>query len=238
MEWVEDRSRSFVTRPHYSFEELESQCEVLVNDFLVVHRGQIRFPFTTDDMTVLIETMVQSLDLYADFSQEQDPAIEGVTTFFANALPTIRIRQELSTNPRSANRLRTTLSHELGHVIFHQVMFRGPSTPSLFGTDRVNERKCQRGTMLQASHTDWMEWQAGFASGAFLMPRSALADVVRSVAKDMRLPAGKLSADSPEGKKMIRAIADTFLVSSDAARVRLSQREVVVAGPVSRALFS
>lgn len=238
MNWVKDSTGRFFRRPYYSPEEMEARCEAIIIDHLTKRHGAIEFPITTDDLTVLMETMVDDLDLFADLSQEgQD--VEGVTNFFSDRLPKIRVERTLS-NPRMVNRLRTTLTHELGHVIFHKMMFDGPRSGSLFDADETeaSSNRCKRDRMLEAPQTDWMEWQAGFACGALLMPQGALSAAVRLVGEERRLPAGKLSANSEHGLALISSIAKAFGVSHDAARVRLHQREVLVNSAHAGPLFS
>ncbi len=63
---------------------------------------------------------------------------------------------------RRGEQLRTTLAHVLLHA-------------RLWAQNRVasGPHRCLRQTLLPRSTTmDWMEWQAGYVSGALLMPRS------------------------------------------------------------------
>jgi Zn-dependent peptidase ImmA (M78 family) len=99
-----------------------------------------------------------------------------------------------------------------------------PRTLNMFvNRGRDKPRPCHRDTMLRAGPGDWMEWQAGYVSGALLMPISALRTTVQEWMGRSRcaLPPceGSIRADN-----LIREVAATFFVSKDAARVRLSQR--------------
>jgi hypothetical protein len=218
---------------------MEAQCEALILEHLTKRHGVPRFPITTDDLTVLLENLVDDLDLFADLSHE-GADVEGVTDFFPDRRPRVRIERRLSTNARMANRLRTTLTHELGHVVFHTIMFDGPRTASLFDADPspASSNKCKRDKMLDAPAADWMEWQAGFACGAFLMPQAPVSAAIRRVGEERGLPAGKFTVTSQHGLALIGAIATAFGVSHDAARVRLQQRDVLVASSKSAALFT
>jgi len=234
MEWVKDLTGRFSRRPHYFPEELDTQCENLVCEFLRSRHQNVRYPISTDDLTVLIETLTEDLDLYADLSQEEGE-VEGVTDFFRGRRPKVRISRHLATDPRLSNRLRTTLTHELGHVKFHTFMFDGPSTASLFPSESPElSNKCKRENMLQAA--DWMEWQAGFACGALLMPASALRETIRRVMDTQRAAVARFAVTSAEGQALISTVASQFEVSRDAARVRLSQRGALVEG-VGASLF-
>jgi hypothetical protein len=66
-----------------------------------------------------------------------------------------------------------------------------------------------------------MEWQAGYACGAFLMP---VTHVRRRIAEYQQKHNiyGAVLADSDHGRAMIQLTKVGFAVSDDAARVRLS----------------
>jgi hypothetical protein len=197
----------------------------------------VRYPISTDDLTVLLETLVDDLDLYADLSQEEGE-VEGVTDFFRGGRPKVRISNRLSSDPRLVNRFRTTLTHELGHVKFHAFMFNGPSTASLFPAESPElSNKCKRANMLQASQTDWMEWQAGFTCGAFLIPASALRETIRRFMEERNAAIARFAVGSEEGESLISAVADQFQVSRDAARVRLLQKGALAASGTGATLF-
>src|ERR1700681_3122034 len=48
--------------------------------------------------------------------------VEGITDFFPGKRPKVRIARHLVEDERMANRLRTTLTHELGQLKFHAFM--------------------------------------------------------------------------------------------------------------------
>jgi hypothetical protein len=237
MQWVKDRTGRFSQRPHYLPEELDAECENLVCDFLRSRHQSVRYPISTDDLTVLLESLADDLDLYADLSQEEGE-VEGVTDFFRGGRPKVRISNRLSSDPRLINRFRTTLTHELGHVKFHAFMFNGPSTASLFPAESPElSNKCKRANMLQASQTDWMEWQAGFTCGAFLIPASALRETIRRFMEERNAAIARFAVGSEEGESLISAVADQFQVSRDAARVRLLQKGALAASGTGATLF-
>jgi hypothetical protein len=163
MKWVTDRTGRFAQRPHYLPEELDAECERVILSFLNKKYGNIEFPIKTDDLTVFIEEQAD-LDSYADLSGEGDH-VEGVTEFQSGKRPVVRIAEALNAS-HLENRLRTTLTHEYGHVHFHRFMFEDlqGKSPSLFGhADEAQGNKCHRDHMLNAPERDWMEWQAGYA---------------------------------------------------------------------------
>jgi hypothetical protein len=120
--------RRFPERPHYETSELDHDCEQIVRDFLLKRYGKVEFPIRTEDLSVLVEQWVEDLDMGADLTNEQGE-VEGVTEFRPGKKPTVRISEQLVNNPRMENRLRTTLTHEFGHVRFHGFMFEAKLKP-------------------------------------------------------------------------------------------------------------
>src|SRR4029077_8999092 len=85
-----------------------------------------------------------------------------------------KISNRLSEDSRMENRLRTTLTHEYGHVKFHSPLWEADSaTADLFGKrpERMSI-SCKRENIVGATEYDWMEWQAGYVCGAVLMPHT------------------------------------------------------------------
>jgi len=228
MKWVTDKTGRFPRRPHYLPAEIDDECERVIRSFLMKRYGKIEFPIKTDDLTVLIEERAE-LDPYADLSGEEGE-VEGVTEFVRGRRPVVRIASSLSTAANMENRLRTTLTHEYGHVHFHQFMFddAGTESPTLFPMkDAGQTNKCRRENISGASERDWMEWQAGYACGAILMPAAALTDAVRRFREENDVLYSNLVLESDIGRQLIAFIASTFQASKDAARVRLLKKGVL-----------
>ena len=191
----------------YSRPVIDEVCERIVTDLLRDRHGTVRYPVSTDDLTVLLERDTEDLDLFADLAIDGED-VEGLTMFRPGRKPVVRISDKLTNDPYRTNRLRSTLAHEYAHVLLHGFLWEdGPAKPRL---DTAAER------------VDWMEWQANYAAGALLIPLSALA---RTAARHRREPSGAapLSAASPAVRSMITAVSRGFGVSRAAARVRLEQ---------------
>jgi hypothetical protein len=224
MKWVKDRTGRFTKRPHYLPAELDEECEQLVATFLKSRHSSVTYPIATDDLTVLMESITDSLDLYADLSGEEGE-VEGVTDFIPHQRPQVRISKRLTEDMRMTNRFRTTLTHELGHVHFHSSLFDGERSGDLFGVQaEPRSNKCTRAAILQTVQTDWIEWQAGYACGAFLMPATALAATIRDFLNLYELSVARFGLNSGEGQALIQTVCTAYEVSRDAARVRLQQR--------------
>jgi hypothetical protein len=122
MKWVPDETGRFEWRPYYERDELDAECEQIVSAFLIAGHGVVRFPVSTDDLTVMIEQDTADLDLYADLSDE-GADVDGLTDFFYRRRPSVRISRELSLGSDGDRRLRMTLAHEYGHVRFHNFLW-------------------------------------------------------------------------------------------------------------------
>ncbi len=219
-------------RPHYDQAELDYQCEQRIHKFLTQKYGKIAYPISTADLTILIEQSVDDLDMGADLTAVEGD-VEGVTEFCRGQKPVVRISSRLIGNPIMENRLRTTLTHEFSHVEFHTFLFELEQTPSLF-TDIETDNslsslsnKCKRDSIIGATEYDWMEWQAGYGCGAFLMPISDLIITAREFRQDNNLQLEVLPVASPEGQLLIESVAKTFQTSKAAARVRLLQKRIL-----------
>ena len=234
MKWVKDKSGRFSQRPHYLPGEIDDECERVVREFLTKRYGKVEFPIKTDDLTVLIEQKAD-FDSYADLSGEPGE-VEGVTEFTPHKRPVVRISDALSA-PNMENRLRTTLTHEFGHVHFHQFMFDDVQNQpaSLFPTQsQSHTNKCHRDNMIAAPERDWMEWQAGYACGAILMPASALLDTATRFREEKQIPYANLAVSSEHGQQLILLVTSTFQTSREAARVRLLKRGILADGEGNR----
>jgi len=234
---VPDRTGRFAERPHYTADELDRECERLVSGFLRKKHGDIQFSISTDDLHVLIEQHDASVDAYADLSAFGDD-VEGVTEFFPDKGPMVSISEKLANDERRENRLRTTLTHEFGHVHFHRYLWA-----EKFISGRLFERKstenkaiCKRDTILNASQYDWMEWQAGFVSGTILMPASHVRRLVTKYCEPRGLH-GAIYVGSDHGCALIGAIMEQFAVSEDAARIRLLKLNLVSESDRQPSLF-
>jgi IrrE N-terminal-like domain len=216
MKLLPDPKQRFEKRPHYEPWELDAECEGIVEEFLRSLYGEVQFPILTDDLTRLIERYTDDFDSSADLSHLGEN-VEGVTDFYFNAKPRVRIAGHLWNRE---NRLRTTLAHEFGHVKFHNYLYQVEPSLELFESAIGGvPLRCKRED-IHGHQVDWMEWQAGYVSGAILMPESA----VRATAKEVK--SGDIGA-------LLGAVIGRFQVSEDAARVRVSKLGLLADQPGS-----
>jgi len=172
----------------------------------------------------MLEERTEDLDMYADLTEEGE-SVEGMTVFVRDK-PMVRISRQLTEDPSRANRLRTTLTHEFGHVYFHSCLFGVAQQAELFRDEPVHGHAaqlpvCHRATIIEAGPVDWMEWQAGYVCGAILMPASEV--LVQMQALTEMRSTGTPGVVSPAGRALIASVARRFGTSIDAARVRLSR---------------
>jgi Zn-dependent peptidase ImmA (M78 family) len=234
---IRDRTGRFAQRPYYDARELDHECEALIRELLQRRHGKVSWPVTTEDLTVLIEMHDADLDSYADLTRYGHD-VEGVTEFFENRGPKVSISERISADDRRENRFRTTLTHEFGHVKFH-----GPLWAEKFATNDMFDRQphankavSKRENILNAPQSDWMEWQAGYISGALLMPATPVRRVVSGYGAPLGLH-GDIHVTSDHADALVTLVIDQFDVSAEAARVRLLKLNLLTMNIGPRSLF-
>ncbi|MDO8615899.1 MAG: ImmA/IrrE family metallo-endopeptidase [Dehalococcoidia bacterium] len=232
--WVKDTTGRFPERPHYDPRELDADCEGYIEAFLRRRHGTVSYPIDTEDLTVLLEDVVDALDQYADLSEYGDE-IHGVTEFHIRGKPVVRISKDLTIEGYRSNRLRTTLTHELGHVRYHNFLWKMVGRRMTATVLRSASPRCHRSAIVSASQGDWMEWQAAYACGAFLMPKTAVVSVIEHLLGTTSFK--PIFAESVEGRQAVGAIHEAFQVSEEAARVRLYRLTLVTPGEPVATLF-
>lgn len=236
MRWIKDTTGRFQQRPYYEPDELDSECERIITEFLLEKYGKVIYPISTDDLTIMLEQHVDDLDLYADFLHEEE--VEGVAEFIPHQRPCVKISRSISEPPNMENRLRTTLTHEFTHVIFHGVLFESSRSAELFGARSKPKAICKRETIISAHKNDWMEWQAGYGCGAFLMPIGPLVTHIKIFLSRNRILRTPIEADSLEGQALITEVMAMFQVSHQAAAIRLMQHGTLINERVQQMAFS
>lgn len=234
---IPDKMGRFAKRPYYESKELDCECEHLIRELLQKRHGKVEYPVMTDDLTVLIEQHDAELDNYADLSGYGDD-VEGVTEFFPNRGPKVSISARISSDDRRENRYRTTLTHEFGHVKFH-----GPLWAEKFATGDLLDRRShankavsKRDNILNAPQSDWMEWQAGYISGALLMPATAARRLVSDYCSPRELH-GDIYIGSDHATILTQMLMERFAVSEEAARIRLLKLNLITTTIGQASLF-
>ncbi len=207
------------------------ECEDIIRNFLKEYCGEVHYPITTDNLTKLIERDTANLDLYADLSN-LGTDVEGVTEFSPGRKPSVRISRLLTADDCRENRLRTTLTHEYGHVRFHAYLWElKVMQTGLFDehSKKLDPMACKRANILYAKQSDWMEWQAGYICGSLLMPETPLKKLVAEF-YTLNNIASPIQPATVHANNLIHAVSKQFLVSNEAAQVRLAQLNFLKSG--------
>jgi hypothetical protein len=213
--------------PFYSREYLEEVCERTLTEFCMETYGQELTPLPTDVLTQLLDRYTSTLNLYA----ELDDGINGVTTMFASErLPRVDIAAELSRQWFRENRLRTTLAHELAHIILHSPLWRAQCMAVGQKGEALIAQACRRETVEDnAPRSDRIEWQAGYICGALLMPKRRI-DLLVGRFLSTRSNSPTLLVGSADAEELVERVTIGFRVSRLAARVRLGRLGVITDG--------
>jgi Zn-dependent peptidase ImmA (M78 family) len=206
-------------RPYKREDEIDDECESLLRQFLALPGdAPLPLPLTTDLLTVILEEYADRLDLYADMP----PNVEGLTVISATVRPLVRINRHLSTALSRTNRFRSTLAHELYHLVFHAPYYQEKSRQGDLFDNAMAQIVCKRSHILDAKRVDWREWQAAYGAGAFLIPKTALQRVIRDHSDTYGLP--PYPEERQEANAIIALVAACSEVSHEAVAVRLRQK--------------
>ncbi|UPH71229.1 ImmA/IrrE family metallo-endopeptidase [Abyssibius alkaniclasticus] len=234
---IRDNTGRFAERPFYAARDLDNECERLIRDLLMKRKKKVEYPVSTEDLTVLIAMYDADLDPYADLSA-YGADVEGVTEFFPNRGPKVSISERIAVDERRENRFRTTLTHEFGHVKFH-----GPLWARKFANGDLLERGMnankeisKRDNILDAPQSDWMEWQAGYISGAPLMPATPVRRLVSDYCGPRELH-GDIHVSTEHAAHLIQVVMEQFAVSEEAARIRLLKLSLITSTHGQPSLF-
>lgn len=234
---IPDNKGRFPRRPFYDARELDNECEQLIRDLLLTRKRKIEYPVSTEDLTVLIEMHDAELDSYADLSS-YGADVEGVTEFFPAREPKVSISKRISADDRRENRFRTTLTHEFGHVKFHGHLWAEKFATGDMLEHGINANKAisKRDNILDAPQSDWMEWQAGYISGALLMPVTPIRRLVSDYCGPRELH-GDIHVSSEHAIRLIQMVMEQFAVSEEAARIRLLKLSLITSTHGQPSLF-
>jgi hypothetical protein len=217
MQWINDPTGRFQSRPWYSKPELDEICEAIAVKFLKTRSSNREPLLSTDDLITLVERDTSRLVLNADL-HTLGRGIVGATSFFTDgSLPLIQIDQGCRPGPYAWQHqlFRFTLMHEYSHALLHDDLIPVDPKP---GRQHFRQTCSEEQVGPTSSVTDWMEWQANYSAGALLMPTTHVTQLVD------RIEAEWVSLSSPHARRdLIRQMQRCFGVSPTAARIRLSQ---------------
>ena len=221
MKWIPDETGRFPLRPFYDTQEIDENCDGIVIEFLTRKYGCVKLPLQTGDMELILGEHTTEFDPYADLTNEGED-IEGVTLFFKQKDPIVRISETLSQHYSQENRRRTTIAHELGHVTFHSGLFQRIFSSGSSEDNASQPVRCNRQNISSPQKIDWLEWQAFYAAGAFLMPISQMEAIAQEIFNLVKVR-GPFHVDSSAGRGFLTRVTHGCQISSAAATVRLIQ---------------
>jgi Zn-dependent peptidase ImmA (M78 family) len=194
-----------IRRLYLRLDVLDKRCEGVIREFMERRSGGFRLPIPTDELVRLIEERTAKFDHYAQ-------------------LPRVKISDQLY-GAASDHLERTTLAHEFGHVWLHAPLWREAGRLKAGTAGPI--WTCNREAIIDAPQRDWMEYQAGWVSGALLMPATELRARAAAVAArvNVQLP---FLVSSKAGGQLIYLVAERCDVSQLAARIRLLKLGMLV----------
>jgi hypothetical protein len=182
------------------------------------------------DIERFIERHLQAgLDQHAELPDD----VLGLTEFVTGKQPRIAINKNLTrlaldedmSPPGTLGRWRATLAHEAAHVILHRSLFDFEANNLALFAEAATApasklQRCLKREVTFRPTSDWREVQANQGMAALLMPRSLFAAAARTEIEKVSPGAGTVPAGREDA--IAAALAATFEVSKQAARIRLT----------------
>ena len=206
----------------YTRAQLDQLCEKIITGFCLERYGQELNPIPTDVLLQLLEAHAHDVDQTAELPD----GIHGVTEYYWDRKPDVKIDARLTQQHWREVRRRSTLTHECGHAIQHAPLWQALGPEETTDGPIAVSCRCEESEETYDQWDSWMEWQARHMSGALLMPRSRVWQLVRRLAESKRwkLP---VQLGTPPSIYLVEHVIIAFHVSRDAATVRLKQLRFV-----------
>jgi hypothetical protein len=100
---------------YYTRDQLDDQCEQIIVGFCMARYWQELNPIPTEALLQLLEEYTHDVEQTADLPD----GINGVTEYYWDRKPTVKIDARLTQQHWRETRRRTTLCHECSHAIQH-----------------------------------------------------------------------------------------------------------------------
>lgn len=163
-----------------------------------------------------------------DFEDLEDGVL-GKAEFYKNGQVRVLIARLLGEecNGSKENLYRTTLAHEIGHVVLHRILFLD-DTLKFHGVSQSPDAKypvlCrgdQTGYTIKEYSGEWWEWQANRFMSALLMPRQPTIKMCEELRN------ANLGATTSDLKQLlIQRMSVEMKVSRQACEIRLNQLKI------------
>jgi hypothetical protein len=157
-----------IPMPPVSLGLLERVAQVVIAELFP---GQCIGPGQLDVLKLVDEVLAaRGIDVYPVSPAELGHDCEGATDWEGSGRITIRIREDLwhalAKGGRRANRARSTVIHELAHVVLHVKVLRDAQRTQT--REALLNRRTERGELVAFRDP---EWQAHALCGCILAPR-------------------------------------------------------------------
>ena len=136
--------------------------------------------------------------------------------------PAVDMGKKIAAQRRKIECLRAKFANKSSFEKGHQPSPVFSTDRFFINTDSETGPRCNLSTEADSPGSDWMEWQAGYISGAILMPLAVLRNLVRSSLGKWNI-SDWLFADSEYAGELVKRVVGAFDVSAEGARVRLLQ---------------
>lgn len=204
---ISDRTGRFPNRVFYTRDELEGRALATLAS---ISRPLAHYPVTMKELCEITTMQRFSVELEADLPEGIDANIQ----FFDSGTGLILLNSARA----SKSRLRMSMAHEIGHLVLHRDIIYGAALQNGFYEIPVGDHAHSQGY-------DWLEWQASYFAASLLMPREALVEWLKKNKDCVSLP---FRANTPERLSVIGGVADDFLVSSEAVRIRFDDLRLII----------
>lgn len=235
-----------------SASEIDSHASLFLQEF---SKSNPEYSIFTP-MPTPIEQIIESYcGIPLDFQTFSDQTTLGMTSFSSGFIQIVREGKEVpyhiekgsiivsnelaesADDEKLQGRYFYTLAHELGHNVYHRVLFESPDSEnqlSLFGEEpkEILAVTCHRDNIENPDNThgkNWTEWQADYFASCILMPKEAVREFWNPFIAEPDFVFGEepkpllSSMNWLERDFQIDEFVKTFKVSYQAARIRLEK---------------
>lgn len=208
----------------YSPLSLESPTPLKTTDFLEDHLGLlIKYRYICDFKSGILGLTVMSDEIPIPSYDEMFHRVVLEETFGTVLITPMLMGRE------NIPRRRYTEMHEAAHFILHQPYFRqceqSIATRSEYPRTFVACRQIEIHNERPKTDVDWLEYQADALAAAMLMPRDVFSSYVCDLLRKNGIRNNHIYAGPYTDKRKVHSIiydvADTFLVSYQAAKIRM-----------------
>lgn len=173
------------------------------------------------DIDLVLE---RGFEIVPDYAADLPLDTLGRTLFHRDGRIEVHVQRALvdasSRDTVARRRLRSTLAHELAHVVLHSGLHPIDTTASLFGfADPPAKILCRTpGVFPVAVVHDWWEHQAYRGMACALIPAATIAEVLPTL---LKYPTVTDALAAGKGKEVLTTLADTFDTSLELTLYRV-----------------